>query len=95
MPISSASRFAGTLKWVLLIALVWSQFSFAAHQFDHNIADEHAACAVCAQFDRDDDVAISLVPHSPAPATYLRALESALIVVPAEQFHNFQSRASP
>ena len=46
-------------KWLILLALVWSQLAFADHQTHHDLhADEN--CPVCVQHDRDDSVPAEL-----------------------------------
>lgn len=47
------------LKWLILLALAWSQLAFADHQTHHDLhADEH--CSICVQHDRDDSVPAEL-----------------------------------
>lgn len=83
-----------TTKWLVLVALVWTQFALAEHQFEHDAADTGHDCSFCAQFDRDvmpggDDCrgiqheytdSVDVVETAPPPAT---------------AFSHYQSRASP
>ena len=81
---------------LLLFLLLWSQASFAAHQFEHDVDDLGEACAVCLHFERNDD----LIPesHNHAPAVVRPAtgddipLSSIHYVRPATPY---SSRASP
>ena len=81
---------------LLLLLLLWSQASFAAHQFEHDVDDLGEACAVCLHFERNDD----LIPesHNHAPTVVRPAtgddipLSSIHYVRPATPY---SSRASP
>ena len=96
--IRSLQRFAkahSSCSWAVLLLLAWSQVSFATHQFDHSVADLHAPCTVCLQFERDDDVAIDTqICGVSAPAPKPRPL-AVPFLLPAEHFGHYQSRASP
>ncbi len=86
---------AGYLRWLVLLALGWSQLLVAAHEMEHAEADHESSCAICVLLDRDDDSAVAadvVVPHRlPAPLEMLAGPASAdLDVVP-----NYRSRASP
>ena len=82
-------------SWAVLLLLAWSQVSFATHQFDHSVWDLHAPCAVCLQFERDDDVVIDQpVCIKSSPGQKPRPAASPFLL-PAEHFGHYQSRASP
>ena len=50
---------------LLLFLVLWSQASFAAHQFEHDFDDVGETCAICLQFERGDDVIPESHNHSP------------------------------
>ena len=86
---------ASAPNWLILFALVWSQFSMAAHPFVHSPNDVGEVCAVCLQADRDgEDLAGSnalLLPEATkhgrfAVATFFAELEFLTL---------FRARASP
>ena len=45
-------------KWLVVVALAWSQLASAAHQQDHHAMDLGETCAICLKLDRDDDALI-------------------------------------
>ena len=81
--------------WSLLILLAGSQVFFAAHQFDHSIADHDETCAVCLKFERDDDVIADAGGASVLPVAAFAVAVEAVADVRAEAFSHYQSRASP
>ena len=80
---------------LLVLLILWAQTSSAAHQFEHVIDDVGETCAVCLQFERDDDALPEAVANTPtaAPAAVLYA--SALPVFYARPVAPYLSRASP
>jgi len=83
------------LRWLILVALTWSQLSFAVHQFDHKIVDLGEPCAVCVNLDRDDDALIDDGQPNLAPAIF--PLETRESPTPAltPLRTSFSARASP
>ena len=57
-------------KWLVVVALAWSQLASATHQLDHHASDLGETCAICLKLDRDDDalldageeLAVSTIP---------------------------------
>lgn len=45
-------------KWLVLVALAWSQSASASHQLDHHATDLGETCVVCLKFDRDDNALV-------------------------------------
>ena len=84
-----------TVKWLLLVLLVWSQASLAAHQFDHSIDEIDETCAVCLKFERDDDVIADAGGAPELPAASFAVAVEAVAAVHAEGFSHYRSRASP
>lgn len=80
----------------MLVALVWSQFAYAAHQFEHDATDVAESCAICLQFDRNDDVTTdsercqALLFHAAMSGT-----DSQCVELTTERFSLYRSRASP
>ena len=86
---------ANHLSWLLLALLACSQLSFAAHQFDHATADAGETCAVCLQFERNDDAPIDTPDVSLPPTATLPVLEESPAAFRAYVFAHYASRASP
>ncbi len=84
-----------TLTPLLLVLLAWSQVSFALHQFDHSINELDETCAVCVQFERDDDVIVDADGMSVLPVASFAVPAEAVAAVRAEGFSHYRSRASP
>ena len=67
-------------RWVVLLALAWSQLAIATHEHDHdhdherNESEHHESCVVCAQYDRDDDATTETAYSS------YTSIDSALLV---------------
>ena len=95
-PAAQRSRVSSALRWAILLFLGWSQVSFAAHQFEHSIAEAEPLCAVCVQFDRDDDATLS---HHISPVAFGPLVPPSFAVpqyfATAERFDHYRSRASP
>lgn len=75
--------------------LAWSQASFAFHQFDHSITELGETCAVCLQFDRDDDVIVDAGGATALPAVSFAVAIEAVVAIRADVFSHYRSRASP
>lgn len=86
---------SATLKWMALLAFAWSQFSFAAHQFEHSADELHETCAVCLQFDRDDDVAIDADVACASQNGVFGVETGPAKALQARRFSHYLSRASP
>lgn len=84
-----------TFTWVLLMLLVWSQASFALHQFDHSIGELGETCAVCLKSDREDDVVVDAGSAPVLPAASFAIAVEDIAAVRAGRFSHYQSRASP
>lgn len=83
------------LKWLILVALAWSQLAFAAHQFDHQATDIGETCVVCVKFDRDDHVLIDTgVSVSVSPSATPDAGHSTS-AAPIQACAHYAARASP
>jgi len=79
----------------MLVLLLGSHVSFAAHQFEHSVDELHETCAVCLVFDRNDEFlafaeAVPLSPIKVAPV----AVETCA-ADDAQDFCHYRSRASP
>ena len=87
---------SATKGWLLLIVLSWSQFAFAAHQFEHSPAEVAETCAICLQFDRDDDVTIDAAQCQALPVrAAVTGTDSRCAELSTERFSLYRSRASP
>ena len=82
-------------RWLILVALVWSQLAFAGHQLDHAEPGVGEVCEACLQIDRDGDT----LPGDPAatsqPAKEALAVSVAESSAFAPHATQFQARASP
>ena len=83
------------VRWLILFALAWSQFVFAAHHADHHATDASETCAVCLQFERNDD-AVTDVNHVTAASSF-HAITPALSARNTDHktYSLFRARASP
>ena len=82
-------------KWLVLVALAWSQLASATHQLDHQASDLGETCAVCLKFDRDDD---TLVDAGEALAVSTIPFVEPLDARRSVQVHlcsHYRARASP
>ena len=86
---------ASILKHVSLAVLVWSQFVFAFHASDHDILDEREHCAICVQFDRDDEALVTGQTASLPLVANRSVLTDAVASLPASVPSFFRARASP
>ncbi|MDJ0940508.1 MAG: hypothetical protein QNJ00_12170 [Woeseiaceae bacterium] len=82
-------------KWLVLLALVTSQFALAAHQFEHAADDVDEACGVCLNLDSRDDVLTSPAQPVGAPAIAFLPRVDVATVSPAVRFSRYNARASP
>ena len=83
------------LARLLVLLIVWSQASFAAHQFEHAIDDVGEPCAVCLQFERCDDAVPAADTHPPMAVPAAVEYAGASAVFYARPFAPYLSRASP
>ncbi len=91
----SARRRTGLVAWCLLGVLAWCQLAFAVHQFNHSAVDASEACAVCLQFDRNDDAAVdSAAAPLPNTAAILSRAEPP-VAIAEHGFSHYAARASP
>jgi len=90
-----ASPRVSALKWLILVALAWSQLAFAAHQFDHQLGDIGDTCAVCLNFNRDDEGLVDTAHCGSMPPSGTVAPVSAARIVPAAGYTLYRARASP
>jgi hypothetical protein len=81
-------------QW-LLVLLALTQTAFAAHQFEHTVADLGQVCAVCVHLDRLDDACPPDIPSVEAsvPVAYAVPIEAA--TSGCDSASPYQSRASP
>lgn len=93
--IDNTRSHVSALKWLVLLALAWSQLAFAAHQSHHEPADLGENCAVCLQFDRADDVVLDAVESCSTSASGTSAPAESEYAVPTEYFSPYRARASP
>ena len=86
---------ASHLSWFLLFVLAGAQLAYAAHQFEHSTHETGETCAVCLQFDRNDDVPVDAtdVSAQSVGANFIAAESPAPIR--AQRFTHYASRASP
>ena len=82
-------------KWLVSVALAWSQLASATHQLDHQASDLGETCAICLKFDRDDDALID-AGEEPALSTipFVEPL-GAQSVVRVRVCSHYCARASP
>ena len=92
---SHRRRTGPTFTWLLLVLLAWSQASFALHQLDHSITELGETCAVCLNFERDDDVIVDSGGALLLQAASSVVVAEAVVAVRAEGFSHYRSRASP
>ena len=84
------------LKWLMLVALAWSQLTLAAHDIRHHTADElDEVCEACLQIDRDGDVLTDPDSISTQSITSVSAGGSLVPGRPIEGLTRFRARASP
>lgn len=83
------------LKGLTLVAFVWSQFAFAAHQLEHDTVDHEEHCAVCVKFDRDDDTLVGNAPTLLVPLVDKAVAIDATVSVSIPSTSLFRARASP
>ena len=88
-------RTGPTFTWLLVLLLAWSQASFAFHQFEHSIDELGETCAVCLQFDRDDDVTVGAGAATALPIAPAAVAVEAVVAFRAGGFSHYRSRASP
>ena len=86
---------ASALKWLILAALVWSQFALAVHQLNHEATETGNACSVCLQFERDEDAVVDAPQAALAPALPSTAINATESGVNARCATHFRARASP
>ena len=86
---------ANSLSWLLLALLAWSQLALAAHQFDHSMADAGDTCAVCLQFERNDDAPVDTLEVSLSPPPTTPVPEHLQAAFRTYAFSHYASRASP
>ena len=83
------------LKWLVLVALAWSQLSLAAHDIRHQPAELDEGCEICLQVDRDGDV---LADPACAGAQSVNGVSADSSAAPrrlTERVTRFRARASP
>ena len=90
-----SSPVKAALARLFMLLIVWSQASFAAHQFEHAIDDVGATCAVCLQFERGDDAVPEAGSESPTAVPAAVAYASAPALLYAWPAAPYLSRASP
>ena len=92
-----------TVKWAIIVGLVWTQFAFAEHGHDHDhdhdhdyvIADHPDDCGICLQLDSGDSVlAYGTSTHNTFPAA-LSAEWTGDLIESTEPFPHYSARASP
>jgi hypothetical protein len=93
--IGRSGTFGSTLKWLVLVALAWSQLAFALHQSHEHAGDRHATCAVCKHFDRDDAILDVEIQSGATDTTAILNPVNAEIPSPAESCSHYRARASP
>ena len=84
------------LKWLILFALAWSQLTLAAHDIQHQTADElDEVCEACLQIDRDGDVLTD--PGSVGAQSVISVSADGSLAPgrPIEGLTRFRARASP
>jgi len=81
--------------WSLLVLLLVSQVSFAAHQFEHSADELHETCTYCLHFARDDELPVS-AEATPLPSMQFTAVAvETPVAFGAQVFCHYRSRASP
>ena len=83
------------LRYLLLVALAWSQISFSAHELIHDVTDLGEVRAVCLQPERDDDV---IVVTSEIAQQFIATCAASTMLPTApciEAVAHYQPRASP
>ena len=83
------------LRWALLVALAWSQFVVAAHQFEHDHHESEHDCQVCAQIERDEVAGYSVPIMVAEPFRLSPKVAPPSVELPVAGFSHYQSRASP
>ena len=83
------------LARMMVLLLVWSQFALAAHQIDHSVTTLDESCAVCLQFERNDDALPSIDTPRVSPETSHAAVAEEPAASRSHTFTSYQSRASP
>jgi hypothetical protein len=80
---------------LLAVLLAWTQLAFAAHQFEHSIAELDETCAVCVQLDRSGDACPPSVAIVDSAAAFQNAISPLSETVVVRSASPYQSRASP
>lgn len=80
---------------LVLFLIVWSQVTFAAHQFEHSVDGTGHTCEICLQFERLDDVVPETAGLSPVAVSPAPGFAGPAIVNPSRQVVLYLSRAPP
>ena len=87
--------YGSSLKWVILVALVWFQFGYAKHDHHHALGDEAYDCNVCLQLESGDAMLGEFEPVDEIkPASRCLAGNRAKLIT-TEPFPHYSARASP